>query len=994
MMDNIKSKMKNLVDKFEKDYEYYKDSNKYNENNCRLEFIDEFFKILGWDISNKQCKRPQYREVITENYQAETGRPDYTMTLNGINKFHVEAKKPSVEIQENNKPAFQARRYGWNSNLRISVLTNFEYLVIYDTTILPKENDNSKVSAIKMFNYKEYVDNIEEISSIISKEAVYNGEFDDILDSYGFKVYENGLKLPIDEFFLNSINRWRTEIGEFLYKNKGYNIEVINDYVQEFINQIIFLRICEDRKLPTYYNLKEISEDKELIKEMDKLFREADKKYNSGIFKNEDILFDLNNQTIRNIIEELYYPKSPYEFNLIQPNILGEIYEMFLLEQLTIKDGQVILQTRNKKSHRDVVTTPIEIVKYMVNAALEQSCANKSPDEILKLKIADISCGSGIFLIEVYDWLIKYVTDWYIKKDITHLICNSKEDYRLPFDDKKKILENCIWGIDIDIHAVEVAKFNLILKLLEGETEPSLRGKQKILPELHDSIKCGNSLVDFTNINYSKLTQIEKNEIKIFDWTNINNGEFFDVIIGNPPYVSTEDMNNFLNNKEFKVYKNKYHTSKGQFDKYFIFIERALDKIKENGIVSYIIPNKFTKIKAGKTLRHILSKNKYIKEYIDFGSLQLFKERNKTVYSSILLLKKAEQNKFDFVEVNNLSKWFSNVETKQVKVEGNVLGDLPWALVADNDEMNLINQIYKNSTELKKEVGLFNGIQTSAERPPIYWFDSKEITEINKDYFKIRKNKKEYSIEKNILKRYFKPVRKSEKNLGSYDIFDTDKYIIFPYDDEGNLYNLEIMEDKFPNTLKYLIDNYEELKPKQIGGKRRDVPLATKDTWYQYGRDQALTALNNKVKLIVGVLSKKAMYLYDKNNFVIASGGTAGYCAISRKKDSKYDLEFIQAYLTHPYAEKLLSIIGSDFEGEYYSRGTNILERFPLKIIDFDDEYQSKLYRDIVANVKRIHEINEKLIEKLPKSEEAVLVDEKNYLIKKTEKLTTAVYNL
>ena len=115
------------------------------------------------------------------------------------------------------------------------------------------------------------------------------------------------------------------------------------------------------------------------------------------------------------------------------------------------------------------------------------------------------------------------------------------------------------------------------------------------------------------------------------------------------------------------------------------------------------------------------------------------------------------------------------------------------------------------------------------------------------------------------------------------------------------------------------------------------------------------------------------MYLYDEDDLVIASGGTAGYCAISKKEVSKYELEFIQAYLTHPYSEKLLSIIGSDFEGDYYSRGTNILERFPLKIINFNDEYQLNLYNSIVRNVRRVHEVNKLLEDNLSKSAKKVL---------------------
>ncbi|MGL5149851.1 MAG: type I restriction endonuclease, partial [Clostridium sp.] len=449
------------------------------ENNCRLEFIDEFLKILGWDISNEQCKEPQYREVITENYQIDTGRPDYTITLNGIHKFHIEAKKPSVSIESNKEPAIQARRYGWNSNLRISILTNFEYLIIYDTTIPPQVGDSATTAALKMYNYKEYIENIEDIYRLISKESVYTGSFESILDVNGFKIKEKGLQLAVDEYFLNSINNWRVDIGNYLYKTKGYKIDIINDYVQEFINKIIFLRICEDRNLPIYHRLEETIKSDKLLNELDILFREADNKYNSGLFKKDNILFDLNNEIIINIIKELYYPKSPYVFSLIKPDILGGIYEMFLAEQLVIKDGHVVLQEKERFLHRDVVTTPVEIVKYMVNKVLNDYCKNKKPDEIKKMRIADIACGSGIFLIEAFDWLIKYITNWYVENDISRVINLGNNEYTIAFDEKKEVLEKCIWGIDIDYHAVEVAKFNLILKLLEYETEPSLSGKNK-----------------------------------------------------------------------------------------------------------------------------------------------------------------------------------------------------------------------------------------------------------------------------------------------------------------------------------------------------------------------------------------------------------------------------------------------------------------------------------------------------------------------------------
>lgn len=113
------------------------------------------------------------------------------------------------------------------------------------------------------------------------------------------------------------------------------------------------------------------------------------------------------------------------------------------------------------------------------------------------------------------------------------------------------------------------------------------------------------------------------------------------------------------------------------------------------------------------------------------------------------------------------------------------------------------------------------------------------------------------------------------------------------------------MRESYPGTLEYLNDNYDVLVPKSVSKNgKRDVPGATADTWYQYGRSQALSAFTNTPKLIVGILSKEPMYVYDTNDMLIASGGTAGYCAITLKPECPYCLEYIQAWLSNSYTEK------------------------------------------------------------------------------------------
>ena len=234
--------------KFDNNIAAYKDAkNAYNEHSCRIEYIDPFLQLLGWDVPNRAGLAPQYREVIAENYSNKTDRPDYSLTLRGVTKLFVEAKKPSVDINTEADPAIQARKYGWNAKHKVSVLTNFEYFIIYDTTSVPKETDDCRVSRYRCYYYKDYLDKFDEIFQLVSKESVYSGEFDEFFNE-AFKG-EGSLKQQVDNLFLKQINDWRVKLSNELYSkgNQYTSLDTLNDVVQEFINQIVFLRICEDR---------------------------------------------------------------------------------------------------------------------------------------------------------------------------------------------------------------------------------------------------------------------------------------------------------------------------------------------------------------------------------------------------------------------------------------------------------------------------------------------------------------------------------------------------------------------------------------------------------------------------------------------------------------------------------------------------------------------------------------------------------------------------
>ncbi|MBR5316807.1 MAG: Eco57I restriction-modification methylase domain-containing protein [Lachnospiraceae bacterium] len=988
-----KADLSRLITQYQKNIEYYRSAKNFNEQNCRDEFISPLLECFGWDVHNKKGTLPQYKEVVVEQFSNSGERPDYTLTLNGVSKMFVEAKKPAVNITTDPAPAMQTRCYGWNARHRLSILTNFEYMMIYDVTNKPEDGEAATVSLYRKYHYLEYVEKYDEIYELISREHVYCGKYDEFVSQNFSNVDRYSTK--IDEVFLKQINEWRLQIGEYLYQSGDLyqDIDVLNDVIQEFINQIIFLRICEDRNLPLYKRLKDTAQDRqELQAALTKVFQDADRKYNSKLFSGENIIFDLNNEIILHMILSLYYPQTPYLFHIIEPGILGKIYETFLTEHLAVQEGHIVLTTKKEYKYRSVVSTPVEIVKYMVKNTLQPICEGKTPAQIKELQIADIACGSGVFLEETYQYLMDTCVQWYQVNEPGYLLELSNGKKKLPLADKKEILTRCIYGVDIDVHAVEVSKFSLLIKLIEDETPASVKECVPILPDLSLNIKNGNALIERKDFAADEVDISLLCQIRPFEWEDINEGRGFDVIVGNPPYVKTEDIHVLESECEFEIYKKKYQSAYKQFDKYFLFIERAISLLKEDGKLCYIVPNKFYKISAGQELRRLLAA--HMIQLDDFGDLQLFAD--KTTYCSIIFAGKKSNEEIRYRNITSVTSLWTGEEQENIIVNTNMLDESPWRLSTDIEFMKMIANIEEKGMTLAQVADIFNGIQTSAERPkPVYWFGKDEILSETEEELVVQKFGKEYHIEKGILKPYFKPTKVDEKGMGTYSLLRTDKRIIFPYCSDGSLIDIKTMQEEYSGTYQYLLDCYELLVPKCLnGGKGRDIKNASADTWYQYGRTQALTAFVDTPKLIVRVLSKEPMYAYDRHDMLIASGGTAGYCAIAKLPDSKYDLFYIQAWLNHPFTEKLFQIMGSDFEGGFTARGTYLLKKIPFVDLDFDDENQKGLYDAVERASRRIYELNETLEKKKDKATAGVVRNEKEKLIRQIESDIARIYRM
>ena len=344
----------------------------YNETQTRTEFITPLLEAFGWDVHNTQGHPLSFREVI-EEATVEVGeerlskRPDYELRLARQRKLFVEAKKPSVRIDRDRAPAFQTRRYGYSASLPISVVTNFYQLAIYDCQPVPVETEEAHVARMSLIDYEEFEARFDELWSLLSREAVYSGDFD---RHFAIDATRHGAE-QFDDLFLAQVRDWRKRLAIDIHANTpGLSAEELTYAVQLFLSRIVFLRICEDREIEKYETLKNL-DAAGTYDGLLAILRRADEFYNSGLFRlmdDERLGIRISDAALRSIINELYYPQSPYTFAVVETKVLGEIYEQFLGEVISVRDGAVeIVSKPEVRESGGVVPTPGFIADAIVD---------------------------------------------------------------------------------------------------------------------------------------------------------------------------------------------------------------------------------------------------------------------------------------------------------------------------------------------------------------------------------------------------------------------------------------------------------------------------------------------------------------------------------------------------------------------------------------------------------------------------------------------------
>jgi hypothetical protein len=415
----------------------------------------------------------------------------------------------------------------------------------------------------------------------------------------------------------------------------------------------------------------------------------------------------------------------------------------------------------------------------------------------------------------------------------------------------------------------------------------------------------------------------------------------FDVIVGNPPYVRIQALAEFepLQVAYFQAHSSFKSARAHNFDKYLLFIERAIELLSPRGRFGYVVPHRFMATLPGGAVRELLSSGGHLREIVHFGHEQVFP--GATTYVCLLTGAKEASNDFTFAQVDDLAAWRDQGTATVRTVSTNTVGVAPWGLGTDEARAVFTALAAHHSTKLRDVADIFVGAQTSAD--DVYLV---KAVSINAKTITFSLNGKSWTVERGICR----PALR-DRSLLPYDGKpEPDAWAIFPYEIDGtdpskaSVIPQERMEAEYPLAWKYLTAHREQLEA-------RSVNPSTPETWYRYGRSQSLTKLDAE-KIIVRVLSLVPQYNWDPDGLLVPGGGDGGpYYLIRPKPNSPVPLTFIIALLSHPAIDAMVWEAGGhkEYRGGYFPHRKTFLEDLPVPVHDLERvEVVSALTQELI----------------------------------------------
>ena len=886
-------------------------------------WIDELLSIFGWDVQNTQQVQTEHTLGRSERERlhgigSTNTRPDYTLVNGNVPLAFIDAKGLDVDIEHDKDAAFQIRSYGWSIGAPFSIVTNFEQMAVYDCSVMPNINDEADFARTFFFTCDQYIEKFETLQAILLRSNVIAGNVRNI----------HGSGNALDENFSIMLGEIRKELAKAIIKNNQIDsISTLSYYVQIIINRILFIRVCESRGLEKDGLLKQFLELNFWTEFKKSSYADFYEHYDGPMFKRIPPLqsLSIDNDVFEHFLRSLYYP-SPYRFDVIPLKTLSDIYDLFLGYQLVV-DGEKVtdeLKSEFKKSN-GAVTTPVSLVNHVINYTLTSPAIESlTIPQILQLKIVDIACGSGVFIVGAYDYLVKLIEKRFsvgeeVDDDFAILL-NGK--HVLTIEGRKTIISNCLYGVDINPEAVEVAKMSLSLKLIDNYA-PKDFGKvgilgSQILKGVGTNIRCGNSLVgsDIDTLYPSILGNLhELQATNAFDWQTAFPEVFakggFDFVVGNPPYVEVKNYNLELPYMASYI-KKVYSSSKnGKVDLAIPFIERGINLLNQCGRLGYVIQKRFFKTDYGKGIRKLLTSNELLNGVYDYAETDLFAGR--ITYVAIIV---CDNNKD-----NNHNIWYVKSSDKSsLLFPSKSLSGTPWNF--ENVRLNALRlKLSEHLGMLKDVCNVRVGLQT-------LWNDAYQIIADKVENGLIYGHSvidDNVVIEKNacrplICNEHFAPLTKRPYTT----------FAVFPYSvkDDGVVTELSIDDYSklYPKAGAYLLKHKDMICNSVETLPQKNRAYSPNEYWHLFTRANNHGAVYEKICVPMTAQYTQASVIMDKHVYC----DNANMFFIQVDSIDETHLYALAAIINSTIFNAFARSIANPQQGGYYKFNKQFLDPVPV----------------------------------------------------------------
>lgn len=937
-------------------------------------WLNAMLEIFGWDVRDtSQVLQEKVLSIAEKERLKEIGssstRPDYTFKIAKQKLTFLDAKALYVNLETDSVAAFQIKSYGWSISAPCAFISNFEQFVIYNCTYIPQREQSANFGRI-FLSLDEYIDNFEVLEQHLLKENIYNGVLNEIY-SDGNKI--RGVDTISPDFaFADLLSEFRLGLASDIYeKNQAFianNNELLSYVVQVIINRILFIRICEARKIEENGLLLQFKENGFWENFKASSYMEFYEHYDGPLFERIDAIHNLTitDGVFDGLLDYLYEP-SPYRFDVIPTKLLSDIYELFLAKKLKIEDNTVQDELKSEYSKtKGAVSTPQYIVQEIIRRTILQS-KFENITQVLDSKILDIACGSGVFAIETYDYLEEALKLMYLnapENTYKHLFLETEHEVLLNIQGKKAILDNCIFGVDIDPEAVEVAKMSLALKVVDNADYPQVSEEMglfgsKILNGIGNNIRCGNSLVDSVIFEqYPELLDNEEELLKtnVFDWDSedgfaqiFEEKGGFDYIIGNPPYVEVKNYNEELPYMHRFIKENYPASKNGKIDLAIPFIEKSIDLLNENGRLGFIVQKRFFKTNYGKKIREIIAENQLVSSIVDFETTSIFKGR--ITYVALLMLDKMASDKFHYKlfdsTVERLAAELRNTTLPEVDnssyhtLPNSSISKAPWSF--DNPELINIRTRLAANGKFGDTAKIKVGIQ-------VLWDKAYHIrpTHIENGIL-IGNSHLEEGIEIELAA--CRPLICNER-FTPYRSDNADVYVIFPYDvvDESPEKILfPEFSERFPLAAEYLNRHKETIQTNVQTLSTKFTERYNDEYWHLYTREQNHGATYPKVLLPMTALDTFAMVTFSDQNY--CDNVNVNFVAIEDKSET--NLYAISGIINSTVFSVLARSIANPQTNGYFKFNKQFIEPVPFPVTSFaENEVLKKEISEVAKQIE------------------------------------------